>query len=184
MTQVRLLTAEDIATCPDDHELYEGVPRSVAAAPDVSAIAVNVVAILWNHVRSGRLGIVFGADASFRLSRDPDTVYLPDAAFVHADRVRTRDDLTYPFEGALDLAIEVRSPSDSAAELDRKMRCYLMAGTRLGWALDPFAWTVTAYRPDTPTAVLGERETLEANDVLPDLRVAVADLFWLGDFRS
>lgn len=183
MAQVRLLTAEDIAAWSDDYELYEGVPRSVAAAPDVSAIAANAIALLWQHVRPRRLGVVFSSDASFRLSRDPDTVYLPDAAFVRAERIRSSDDLTYPFEGAPDLAVEVRSPGDSAAELDRKMRQYLATGTSLGWAIDPVARTVAVYRPDAPRAILSDRDALAGNDVLPGLRIVVAELFWVGEFR-
>ena len=147
MVQVRLLTAEDLIDFPDDYELYEGVPRGVAAAPDVSAIAANLVLLLGMAVQPQRLGIVFGADSSFRLMSNPDEVYLPDAAFVRADRIQTREDLAYPFEGAPDLAVEVRSPGDRVAELDRKMRRYLAAGTRLGWAVDPLQRTVTIYGP-------------------------------------
>lgn len=73
MAQERLLTAEDLIGLPDDFELYEGVPRGVAAAPDVSAIAANIAFLLGAVVRPGRLGVVFGADASFRLVRNPES---------------------------------------------------------------------------------------------------------------
>ncbi len=173
MVQTRLMTAEDLVGLPDEYELYEGVPHRVAAAPDVSAIALTVASLLWNHVDVQQLGVVFGADASFRLSRNPDVVYLPDAAFVREDRVRTDDDLDYPFEGAPDLAVEVRSLSDTAAELERKMRDYLVAGTRLGWAIDPVARTVTVYRPESPVDVLRDDEILTGGDVLPGLRITI-----------
>ena len=183
MAQLRLLTAEDIASWPDDYELNDGVPRSIAAAPLAPAVAANAAVALWNHVRPARLGVVFGADASFRLSRDPDTVFLPDAAFVRAERIRSRDDLAYPFEGTPDLAVEVRSPSDGAAKLDRKMHRYLAAGTTLGWAIDPVARTVIVYCPDAPRVMLTDRDALAGNDVLPGLRTVVADLFWVGEFQ-
>ncbi len=173
MAQTRLLTAEDLVGLPHDYELYEGVSRGVAAAPDVSAIAANVTAKLWNHVDEHRLGVVFGADASFRLSRNPDVVYLPDAAFVRDERVRTDEDLEYPFEGAPDLAVEVRSPGDSAAELDRKMRTYLRTGTLLGWAIDPISRTVTVYEPGKPLVVLRDSDTLDGGAVLPGLRIGI-----------
>lgn len=99
-----------------------------------------------------------------------------------ADKIRSRDDLGYPFEGSPDLAVEVRSPGDRAAELDRKMRRYMEAGTRLGWAIDPVAWTVTLYRPGIPPMVLRGSDTLTAGDLIPDFSVQVAEIFTLGGF--
>lgn len=184
MVQVRLLTAEDLIGLPDDYELHEGVPRGVAAAPDGSAIAANITFLLVRFVQPRRLGVVFSADASFRLARNPDTVYLPDCAFVRADRIRTRDDLAYPYEGAPDLAVEVRSPSDRVAELDHKMRRYLVAGTRLGWAIDPVSRTIAIYRPDVPAEVLRAADTLTGGIVLPGFAVEVVDIFSLNGFFS
>lgn len=174
MAQVRLLTAEDLVGLPDDYELDEGVPRPVAAAPDVSAVAVNVVALIWIHVDARDLGTVTGANASFRLARNPDTVYLPDAAFVRAERISSEDDMTYPVEGAPDLAVEVRSPGNSAAALDRTMRRYLAAGTLLGWLVDPVARTVGVYRPGVPVEVRRDTDALDGGDVLPGLQIPIA----------
>ena len=173
MAQTRLMTAEDLVGLPDEYELHEGVPHRVAAAPDVSAIALTVASLLWNHVDEHQLGVVFGADASFRLARNPDVVYLPDAAFIRGERITSNKDLQFPFEGSPDLAVEVRSLGDTAAELERKMRDYLVAGTRLGWAIDPVARTVTVYRPASPVDVLRDDEILTGGDVLPGLRIAI-----------
>ncbi len=182
MVQTRLMTAEDLVGLPDEYELYEGVPKGVAAAPNVSAIAAHCVLLLGMAVHPQRLGVVFGADASFRLARDPDTMFLPDAAFVRTERIRTRDDLDYPFEGPPDLAVEVRSPSDRIADLDQKMRSYLVAGTLLGWAVDPLQRIVTVYRPGEQPVVLRAADTLTAGDLIPDFSVVVADVFTLGGF--
>ena len=182
MVQTRLLTAEDLSELPDDYELYEGVPRGVAAAPDSSAIAAHCTFLLGVAVTPRRRGVVFGADASFRLARDPDTVFLPDVAFVRAERITSRDDLTYPFEGPPDLAVEVRSPSDRVAYMDQKMHRYLTAGTLLGWAIDPLRRIVTVYRPGEVPVVLHGTDTLTAGDLIPDFSVLVDDVFTLGGF--
>ena len=182
MVQTKLLTAEDLIGLPDEFELYEGVPRGVAAAPDASAIAVHCATLLGMAVSRHRLGIVFGADASFRLARNPDTVYLPDAAFVRASRIRTRDDLGYPFAGPPDLAVEVRSPSDRISDLDHKMRTYLALGTLLGWAVDPVQRIITVYRPGEEPVVLRGDDTVTAGDLIPGFSVQVADVFSLGGF--
>ncbi len=182
MVQTRLLTAEDLIGLPDEYELYEGVPQPVAAAPHGSAIAANLVMLLGPFVQPKRLGLLFVTDASFRLVRNPDTLLLPDVAFVRAKRIHTIDDLGYPFEGTPDLAIEVRSPSDRIADLDRKMHRYLAAGTLLGWAVDPLLRIITVYRPGEEPLVLRGTDTLTAGDLIPDFSVPVADVFSLGGF--
>ncbi len=184
MVQTRLLTAEDLIGLPDEYELYEGVPRSVAAAPNVSLIAANVVALIWNHVGEHESGDVFSSDASFRLARNPDIVYLPDAAFVRAGRIISDEDLAFPFEGAPDLAVEVRSPGDRSTELDAKMRSYLRAGTDLGWAIDPVARTVAVYRPGSPVHVLHDSDTIDGGDVLPGLEIAISRIFRVRSRRG
>ena len=180
MVQTKLLTAEDLIGLPDEYELYEGVARAVAAAPNVSAIALNLAALLWNHVDELLLGVTFGADASFRLARNPDIVYLPDAAFVRAARINSDEDLTFPFEGAPDLAVEVRSPGDRSSELDAKMRQYLASGTELGWAIDPVARTVAIYRPGRPVELLRDTDTIDGGNVLPGLTIAISRIFRVG----
>lgn len=182
VVQTRLMTAEDLIGLPDEYELYEGVPHQVAAAPDGSAIAANLILLLGPFVQPKRLGLNFVTDASFRLVRNPDTLLLPDVAFVRAERIRTRDDLSYPFEGTPDLAVEVRSPSDRVADLNRKMHRYLAAGTLLGWAIDPLSRSVAVYRPGEEPVVLRGNDTLTAGDLIPDFSVVVADVFTLGGF--
>ncbi len=146
-------------------------------------IAVNVAAIVWNFVEEHDLGSVSGADASFRLSHDPDRRYLPDAAFVKTARLPPLG-VTYPFEGAPDLAVEVKSSSTSAADLDRKMRSYLETGTALGWIIDPVVRTVSVYRPGKPVDVPRDSDVLNGGEVLPDLRIPIARILRIGSGRA
>src|SRR5258706_8328553 len=46
-----------------------------------------------------------------------------------------------------DFAIELRSPTDSLADLQEKMREYIDNGTRLGWLFDPKSRQAYIYRP-------------------------------------
>jgi Uma2 family endonuclease len=181
MAQVRLLTAEDIRDWADDYELHEGVPRAVAAAPRSSMIAARI-AYLLTAATIGRpdAGVVFGADASFRLSRFPDILYLPDAAYVQRERVRDKAALAYPFEGSPDLAVEVRSPSDSMAELDAKMARYLAAGSQLGWLVNPTPGTITVYRPGSAALILRGGDRLSGEPVVPGFDHSVDEIISLG----
>jgi Uma2 family endonuclease len=104
-------------------------------------------------------------------------VRAPDIAFVSTGRLpggRLPQDF---IRGAPDLAVEVLSPSDTGADVQRKLRDYLEGGGRLVWVIAPQARTVTVYRPDGSARLLREPEHLDGEDVLPGLRLPLAEVF-------
>lgn len=124
MATTKLMTAEDLYRMEDDgwrHELIRGELIQVPPASHLhSTLAAWIVTVLNMHVRPQRLGNVSGADGGYILSRNPDVVVAPDAAFVKADRLP--DEIpTYP-ELAPDLAVEVVSPSDRMNDVTDKVR--------------------------------------------------------------
>ncbi len=42
----------------------------------------NLHGLLWRYVRDNDLGMLFGAETGFIISRNPDTVRAPDVAFI------------------------------------------------------------------------------------------------------
>ncbi len=100
----------------------------------------------WNG-RAAR-GVVFDSSTGFNL---PDgSCRSPDAAWVQRARwealsgaERRRFPPLCP-----DAAFEVRSESDSLADLRTKMRSYLQNGARLAVLVDPEARAVEIYRPE------------------------------------
>lgn len=175
------MSVDDLYSMPDDdqkHELQAGV--LVTEPPPGfrhGRVAARVVELLGPHVRQHRLGAVISNDSGFILSRSPDTVRGPDVAFVSRERVEGVTDLLRAFPGAPDLAVEVLSPSNTAASIHAKVADYLAAGTRCVWVVDAETETVRAYR-----SLLGPRtfegdDVLEVEDVLPGFRTTVAELF-------
>lgn len=155
------------------HELVDGELRRMSPAGFWHGIVVAAITRrLGDHVAAGRLGAVFGAETGFLIDRSPDTVRAPDVAFVRAERVPEPGPGFFP--GPPDLAVEVRSPSDTAAAVQEKVVCWLRHGTRLVWVVDPVAGTVTAHDPDGETRLAGDAE-LSGGDVLPGFRVSVHD---------
>jgi len=73
--------------------------------------------------------------------------------------------------------IELRSPSDSLASVEAKMREYMENGARLGWLIDPLERRVHVYRPDAPVDVL-EKPLSVAGD--PELLGFVLELAEFG----
>jgi Uma2 family endonuclease len=55
---------------------------------------------------------------------------------------------------------------------------YFQSCTRLAWVIDPNHRTAAVYhKPGEPTVVLDERGELNGDQVLPGLRILIADLF-------
>ncbi|HYI15958.1 MAG TPA: Uma2 family endonuclease, partial [Thermomicrobiales bacterium] len=80
-------------------------------------------------------------------------------------------------ELAHDLAVEVVSPSDSANDVQEKVREYLDYGVQLIWVVHPIQRTVTVFRPDRSAHVFYEEDTLDGGDVLPGFSLSVATIF-------
>ena len=81
----KLYTAEDLWQMPTDQpwELWEGELRKVpGAGVEASSVAGVIFALLLPIVRADDLGVLTGADGTYILARDPDTVLVPDVAFV------------------------------------------------------------------------------------------------------
>jgi Uma2 family endonuclease len=115
-----------------------------------------------------------------RLERDPDTVRGPDIVFFEDSR--KYDDLNPKWvEEPPVLAIEVLSPNDRIGKVTRKITQMLRSGIRLVWLIDPAARDVTVYRPGKDPYVVEDGQELSGEDILPDLRVRVADFFFVAE---
>jgi Uma2 family endonuclease len=180
ITTSQLLTAEDLWRLPNNQrrELVKGELRTMAPAGfDHGAVIMNLSIRLAQHVKAKRLGIVVGAETGFLLARNPDTVRGADIAFVSTARLPQGERPQGYFPGPPDLAVEVISPGDTNAQVEDKVDDYLKAGARLVWVVNPRRRTVTIHRPQTPPAMLGETETLADDDVVPQFRCSVAEIF-------
>ena len=76
-----------------------------------------------------------------------------------------------------DIAVEVLSPSDRMADALEKVAIDLRVGVRLVWLADPDRQTVVVFTAEALPTILGVDATLDGGEILPDLRLPVADLF-------
>lgn len=157
-------------------ELINGALAEMnASSPKSSRIGARFVTELSIHTRPGRLGDVFGADAGFVPFPGHETVRVPAAAFVRAERLPSPDELGF-YRLTPDIVVEVISPTDRASEVLAKAMMWLDAGARLVWVADPETRTVTVYHPDRSSRLLTGADELSGGEVLPDFRVPVASL--------
>ena len=112
-------------------------------------------------------GTTFDSSGGFKLPNG--AVRSPDASWMLRSRL---DQLTAEqrkkfVPACPDFVLELRSPSDTLADLHAKLREYLANGARLGWLLDPETRRVHVYRPDAPVEQLDDPATVSGDPVLP-----------------
>jgi Uma2 family endonuclease len=165
----------------DRYELIDGhlVERTVSTL--ASYVAGRVYLLVQLFCQQHGLGWVFPEGTSFQcFPFAPGQVRKPDTSFIRLDRLtaaQAADEGHCPV--APDLMVEVVSPNDLAYEIDRKVRDFLRAGTRLVWVVNPQVQTVQVHRAGSIGAILGENDELGGEDVLPGFRCRVGELFVL-----
>ena len=181
MATTRLTTVEELerdGTPEGRYELIDGeLVEMSPAGGDSSTVGATVLAYLDNHVRPRRLGKVYNADGGFVLFPGRNLVRAADVAFVRADRLPPPPERRGFPRLAPDLVVEVISPTDRLSDVLATVAMWLEAGVRLLWLVDPDRRTVAVHEPGRGPRVLGEGEELDGGEVLPDFRVAVAELF-------
>ncbi len=165
------------------YELVGGVLVEKGMGYSESVLALVLAASLRAFVLPGNPGVISGADGMMRLF--PGLVRGPDVAYASWDRIPGRRFPTDPIAGfAPDLAVEVLSPSNTAAEMARERREYFEAGVRLVWEVDPASRTVAVFDAPERSTLLDESRTLDGGQVLPGFALPLAELFTELDRRS
>jgi Uma2 family endonuclease len=73
--------------------------------------------------------------------------------------------------------VEVVSPSDVFARINKKLGQYLKQKVRLIWLIIPEDRSVTVYRPGQAQVTLTNSDSLTGEDVLPGFSCPVHQLF-------
>ncbi len=157
-------------------ELVDGILVEKAMGYREGLLAASLMVFVAGFVRSRKLGVVGAPDSLMRLASGQNR--MPDVSFTAWANLPTGDahlGRVAPF--APDLAVEILSPSNSRAEIERKRREYFAAGTKLVWEIDPDARTVAVYTDPTALTLLGATDTLTGGAVLPGFTLPLADLF-------
>ena len=109
------------------------------------------------------------------MARGPDRVLSPDVSYV------SRDTLAAPprdhfIEGAPELAVEIRSPTDPWISVIEKGGIWIGHGARVVWCIDPTAAEVVVMRPGERPEERARGERASFRPVL-DLELEVDSLF-------
>ena len=179
MTAKTLLTADELEQMPDDDsvqiELDEGELITMPpAGEDHGYVEVEIASELRNFVKRHKLGRVYTGDTGFRLN--DMTVRAPDVAFVRQERLKSLRGEGFA-RGAPDLAVEIKSESQSYRQLQRKIKQYFAAGCQVVLVVNRQLQEIDVFKADGSETTLFAKDSLEIPELLPGFSVRVGELF-------
>jgi Uma2 family endonuclease len=157
-------------------ELVDGVLVEKAMSKAASLLTTVIIQKIWNFVAKKNLGVILGADGMIRTF--PGQVRIPDVSFISWDRYPGEE---FPDEGVSsvvpNLAVEVISPGNPRAEIDRKLRDYFLADVELAWVIEPKSQKAKSYTSPDEVVQIGKTGSLDGGSVLPGFRLPLKQLF-------
>jgi len=175
----RPMTAEELFELPDDGQRHELVAGEILDMTPTFYDRSFIVGAIFKQIvllTAGKIPGNLTVESSFLIARNPDTVRIPDIALVTQERINASGIPRTFYAGAPDLAVEVISPSERAAEIEAKITEYLLAGTQIVWVVQPMTRTVTVHVPNQSPRLLTVNDTLDAGDLIPELALPVRDI--------
>lgn len=154
-------------------ELIAGEIVEKVASFKPSRLAMRMGHLIGYYLDEHDIGYLTGADGSYILAED--YTFMPDVGFI--SKARLPHEPEREVEGPPDLAIEVKSPTDSKRALRLKAEDYIRFGTRMVWLIFPEDQKVEVYLPDQDVQEIGIDGVLDGGEALPGFKLAVSEIF-------
>ncbi|MDX1995642.1 MAG: Uma2 family endonuclease [bacterium] len=155
-------------------ELVDGEIVEKAGAFIPSEVAANAGFYVKQYLLSNSIGRVTGADGTYHLSDEDE--FIPDVAYISKTRMPERPERGAPVPP--ELAVEVKSLTDTRRQLRRKAERYLQLGTLIVWLIFPEDRVVEVYSAKLDDVVtVAVDGQLSGEDVLPGFVLPVSAIF-------
>ena len=180
-TQKTLLTADEFFRLYSHkdgrYELVDGEVVEMAPVNEQHGdSAFNISGAFYIYSRrmgTGRGGVETG----YRVRQNPDTVRGPDVSFNLRARHEGESASAGFVTGAPDIAVEVVSPSNTAAEMERKVAEYLAAGSQRVWLAYTSTRTVVVHRANGTTINYAGDDVITDEELLPGFTLPLSEIF-------
>ncbi|MGH7471605.1 MAG: Uma2 family endonuclease [Longimicrobiales bacterium] len=175
------LTVEEFEQLPEDGDYRTELLRGKLVCEPKPAyghgrLQSRIAGLFERHIEENALELECVTEVDFRLTRAGSNVCAPDVALIRRARIEA-DPPSTSVQGAPDMAVEIVSPSNSAADLQAKIVDYFAAGTSLVWVVYRDTRTVGVFRSAAEARYLTGHAELDGADLIPGLHVPVAALF-------
>lgn len=154
-------------------ELINGEVIEKMPTEQHGVIALNIGSELRAYAKQHKTGRA-GVEVRHRAMQDDRNSRLPNVSFRHTQEPVVEQGSV---SGMPDLAVKIKSPTDTITEMRETAAYYLANGSRLVWLVYPNYRLVEVYRRDADVEILDEDQTLSGHDVLPEFELAVRDVF-------
>ena len=182
MPTTALVTSEQYLALPDEFDQHgnrirdELIGGEIVKMPLASLrhdrIKTLIVTALVHYLDGARTSLELLVEAGTQVVKY-DT-FVPDVSLAKKDRLVGEERI---LRGAPDLAIEIVSPSDTAAKLQKKVDAYLAGGSKSVWIVDPDTRSVTVHSANS-TRELKAGEKID-DPLLPGFSTPVSAFFEL-----
>ena len=182
--KTRKITVAEFWAMPEEpgyrYELVDGEPVDMDGAPPHGRVTLKIGRLLGDHVDGAGLPLDVGVSTGFQM--DSYTLRIPDVHVTTWERMAAYDESAggWP-QFAPNVAIEVASPSNAPADLERKTDEYFTNGAQAVWIIDPGPRTVVLRRPGRPEQIFGVGDVLRGDPEIPGFVCSVDDIFSVLD---
>ena len=156
-------------------ELFEMAPPG----EEHGQLSIMLGKYLFDFVQENQLGRVT-ADTGYYPTEDRTTLLAPDIAFRRLEHTAAAPSQKWvPLMP--DVAVEIKSPNDTMAELRRKAAIYLRNGTQRVWIVVPNSKSIEVCQlgedDEIQRDVIAKDGMLSGENVLPGFELPLAKLF-------
>jgi Uma2 family endonuclease len=162
------------------YELDDGVLVEKPMGWYEAILAALISGELAAYLKTHDVGHVLGADGLLQIL--PGKIKVPDVSFISWSRFPRQRLGRRPIPALVpDLVVEVLSETNTADEMDRKLKQYFEAGVCLVWYIDPKKRTALVFASPAEGKELTENESLNGGQVLPGFELSLQWLFERAD---
>jgi Uma2 family endonuclease len=169
-------------------EIIDGSIVKMNAAGFIhNIVGGNIFRPLDTHVSQHNLGALFYDGLTYLMLSDAKGLkdsFVPDISFIRLANILPMPDISKPYPGIPDLAVEVISPGEDADDIQTKLRTYLAKGTEQVWLVYPTTKELHQYRRDNNPEIRIYRgsQTLDLADLFPGLELTTDQIFTIPEW--
>ena len=181
----RLYTEADLAAMPSDlpsgpvwYELDDG--RLITMTPagvEHGSYEMRIGAAFYEQGEKKGLGRACTGEVGIVLRRKPPRIVGADVAFIAKRSLPMKKSRSGYLETMPEVVVEVLSPNDTKAYVNRKISDYLDAGVGQVWIADPARREIVIHRRNAQPQSFTENDVLKSHDPIPGFKLPLAEVF-------
>jgi Uma2 family endonuclease len=156
-------------------ELFNGEIIEVSPSRPHGKITSLFVGEMYVAIKQHSIVGELHVEVKHKLPGDNHTAMIPDVSFIKDTADLPTD--SSPIPRMPDLAIEIKSPTNSYQQQRDKAAYYIANGSKRVWLVFAERRQVEVYRPGEDVIVLTDKDILDGGAVLPGFALAVKTIF-------